>query len=186
MEHEIIDWYDENCNYKGKIDKAIAHKKGLWHKSVHVWIVNEKNQILMQKRCSKKKFFPNYWDCSFAGHIGTGESSLQSALREGKEELGIDLKAQDLNFLFTIKEQFVWEDIISREFVDVFICKKHINVEDLKYQKEEVDSAKYFEIDDLFNQNNANNIFPHTKEYKKLINIFKSIRNDLRDKEHEN
>lgn len=178
MEHELIDWFDENGKYMGEIDKAIAHKKGLWHKSVHVWILNNKNQVLLQKRCSQKKFFPNYWDCSFAGHIGAKEDSLQSALREGKEELGIDLMPKDLQFLFTIKEEFVWKDIVSKEFVDVFICKKEINIEDLKFQEEEVECAKYFDFSEILKENPSEKIFPHKEEYQKLLSIIKKNGNE--------
>ena len=182
MEHELIDWYDENGNCKGVIDKAIAHKKGLWHKSVHVWIVNDKNQILMQKRCAKKKFFPNYWDCSFAGHIAAGEKSLISAIREGEEELGLKLKPKDFKFLFTIKEDFAWKDIVSREFVDVFVLKKNVNLEDLRYQQEEVECAQYFEMAEIIKNDRNSNIYPHVNEYKRLNKIFKNLENKLGEK----
>ena len=46
MEHELIDYYDENGRLLGVIDKAIAHREGLWHKSVHLWIFNSKNQAI--------------------------------------------------------------------------------------------------------------------------------------------
>lgn len=164
MEHELIDFYDKNGVYQGKIDKAIAHKNGLWHKSVHVWIINDKKEILFQKRCSEKKFFPGYWDCSFAGHIGAGEDSLTSAIREGQEELGLILNKNDLQYAFTIKEQFTWKDIISREFVDVYIMKANIDVNNLTFQKEEVASAKYFDLGKVFNPKNKN-FFPHNEEY---------------------
>lgn len=75
---ELIDLLDENGNMIGTIDKAIAHRDGLWHKSVHIWMVNDKNEILLQHRCAEKNFFPNFWDCSFAGHVGAGEESIES------------------------------------------------------------------------------------------------------------
>lgn len=169
MEHELIDWYDEKGNHKGVIDKAIAHKNGLWHKSVHVWIINDKSKILMQKRCQSKKFFPSFWDCSFSGHVGAGESSLVGALREGQEEIGLKLSKKDLKFAFTIKEEFKWNDIISREFVDVYVVYKNINIKNLTYQKEEVESAKFFDANKMF-KSKSKNIFPHYEEYKLLKN----------------
>ncbi len=167
MEHEMIDYYDENLRHLGVVDKAIAHKNGLWHKSVHVWIINSKNQVLLQKRCAQKSFYPNYWDCSFAGHVSAGENSILSALREGKEELGIKIKEEELEFAFTNKEILNWEKIDSREFVDVFIMKKDIDIEALKFQKEEVSEAKYFDLEDLFN-GKIEKLFPHDEEYRLL------------------
>lgn len=171
MEHELIDFYDENGKHLGIIDKSVAHGTGLWHKSVHVWIMNDKNQILLQKRCAQKKFFPSFWDCSFAGHIGAGESSLVSAIREGQEELGLTINPQELKYLFTIKEEFVWNDITSREFVDVFVMQKNINLNNLNYQTEEVETAKFFDMKKVFSKSKPSNILPHDEEFKILESI---------------
>ena len=169
MEHELIDYFDEEGKFKGVIDKAVAHKNGLWHRSVHVWIINSKNQILLQKRCAAKKFYPEFWDCSFAGHIGAGECSVVSAIREGEEELGLKLKESDLKYAFTLKEKLVWKDIDSREFVDVYLMEKDLDINDLSYQKEEVESAKFFDLNDLFN-GKIEKLFPHEDEYR-LLNL---------------
>ena len=172
MEFELIDYYDKNGNHKGVIDKSIAHRDGLWHKSVHVWIVNDKNQLLLQKRCADKKLFPNHWDCSFAGHIGAGETSLISAIREGEEELGLKIEEKELEFLFTVKEEFVWKDINSKEFVDVYLLRKCVKLEELKYQKEEVETAAYFDKNDLFN-GKIKHLISHDEEYKLLNEVLK-------------
>ena len=104
MEYEMIDEYNHIGEKIGVIDKAIAHKKGTWHKAIHVWVINNKNEILLQYRCAEKKLYPNTWDCSFAGHIGTGESSTQAVLREGKEELGIDVNLENREYVLSIRE----------------------------------------------------------------------------------
>ena len=171
MEHELIDWYDKKGKYMGIIDKSIAHEKGLWHKSVHVWIINDKNQLLLQKRSFEKKFFPNFWDCSFAGHIGVGETSLVSAIREGEEELGLRIESQDLKFLFTIKEECKWDNIDSKEFVDVYLMRKNVDLKELTYQKEEVEATMYFDMNEVFKCDRNNNIFPHIDEYRMLEEI---------------
>ena len=170
MEHELIDWYDEKGKHKGVIDKAVAHKQGLWHKSVHVWIVNSNNEVLLQKRCAQKNFYPNFWDCSFAGHVGAGEDSVTSAIREGNEELGINVEEKDLKYLFTNKEELLWNNIVSKEFVDVYLMKKDVKIEDLKYQVEEVENAKYFKLDEVLSDNRESDVLPHD-EYKLLKEI---------------
>ena len=99
MKNEIIDQYNYIGEKIGTVDKEIAHEKGLWHKSVHVWIVNDKNEILLQYRSADKKLYPNTWDVSFAGHISAGESSIDAVIREGKEELGIKVDLNNLNYI---------------------------------------------------------------------------------------
>lgn len=85
---ELIDIYDEVGQQCGKTEeKYEAHRKALIHKGVCVWIINSNDEILLQTRSNHVKF-PNMMDISFSGHIQTGETSLEAAIREGKEELG--------------------------------------------------------------------------------------------------
>ena len=134
MEHEMIDYYNEKGEPLGVIDKAVAHKQGQWHRSVHVWLVNDNNEMLLAHRCKEKTFFADCWDCAFAGHVGAGESSVASALREGEEEIGLKLKEEELEYLFTFKDKLVWKDKISNEFVDVFLVRKNVELTELVYQ----------------------------------------------------
>ncbi len=179
MEHELIDYYDENGRLLGVIDKAIAHREGLWHKSVHLWIFNSKNQVLLQKRCAQKKFFPGYWDVSVAGHISAGENSIDTSLREAKEEIGLNTNENEIEFAFTIKEKFKWKDIQSNEFVDVYILNKDINLSKLKFQKEEVETVQFVDKSIIFSPNPNADIFPHYEEYKLLENLINEKEKDL-------
>jgi len=182
MEHEIIDLLNNDGKIIGKVDKAEAHKKGLWHKSVHLWIFNQAGDVLLQKRCAEKKFFPNFWDVSVAGHIGANESSINTAIREAEEEIGIDILANKLQFAFTFKEQLVWKDIISNEFIDVFVAIKNLDTNQLSFQKEEVEDAKFFKVDTIFGSDLKKDIFPHYEEYKllkKFLNNFNKRGEDL-------
>ena len=53
---EILDVVDENNNLTGKTeDRKIVHEKGLWHREVAAWIMNEKGEVLLQKRAPSKK-----------------------------------------------------------------------------------------------------------------------------------
>ena len=165
---EIIDEYNSRGEKIGVIDKDIAHEKGLWHKSVHVWLINSKNEILLQYRCAEKKLYPNTWDCSFAGHISAGESSIQAVQREGKEEIGIDVDLDNLTFILTNREKLKYESINSNEFVDIFILKQDFNLDEISFQKEEVSDAKYVSIEEFFNLIDNNKLFPHKIEYMVL------------------
>ena len=174
MEHEMIDQYNLIGEKINIIDKDQAHKLGLWHKAIHVWIINDNNEILLQYRCKDKSFYPNTWDCSFAGHIGAGESSLETVLREGKEELGIDIDTQKLEYLFTNKEILNNNNIISKEFVDVYLLRQNFDLKNIKFQKEEVSDAKYVSLDKFFELIDNNELIPHKIEYIILKEILKN------------
>ena len=53
---EYIDIFDENNNSIGAIkEKQQAHEDGNFHRTAHVWIINDKNELLLQKRSASKK-----------------------------------------------------------------------------------------------------------------------------------
>ena len=96
---EMIDVLDENTgDLVGEtISKSEVHRIGKWHGSIHILIVNkDKTKTLLQKRCEQKKLYPNMWDIAVGGHISAGETALNSAQRELKEELGLDFNDFDI------------------------------------------------------------------------------------------
>ena len=94
---EYFDVLNEKGEYIGKTEtREKCHKEGLWHKAVVVFIINSKSQVLLQKRSANKKMWPNMWDITAGGHVLTGEFGFQAAIRECKEELGIELNKNDI------------------------------------------------------------------------------------------
>lgn len=99
---EYLDIVDEQGIPTGEvIERSIAHELGILHRSSHVWLFRHhhgKLEVLLQKRCKDKDSFPGCYDISSAGHIPAGVDFVTSALRELKEELGVDAAVDDLHF----------------------------------------------------------------------------------------
>lgn len=165
---ELIDELNEAGSKIGTITKDEAHAKGILHRVVHVWIINDKNQILVQKRAPLKDFYPNVWDVSFAGHVKAGESSLEAVLREGKEELGIDVDENDLEYAFTFLDKLYYKDIVSNEFADVYVLRKNIDISNLKLQSEELEQVMWLPLSRFFVLCYSNKFLPHIEGYKRL------------------
>lgn len=109
---EYIDIFDENNNPTGeKKEKQQAHEEGNFHRTAHIWIINDKNELLLQKRSASKKSHPNCWDISGAGHIKTGETVIDGVIRELKEELGVEIAEKDLQYITTVCKQTMSEII---------------------------------------------------------------------------
>ena len=52
---ELLDVLDENGNLTGRAEeRKIVHEQGLWHIHVGVWIMNQKGELLFQKRITKQ------------------------------------------------------------------------------------------------------------------------------------
>ena len=66
-----------------------VHAEGLWHRTVHIWAFDSKGRILFQLRARVKENNPGLLDTSCAGHISAGDTSVNAAVRELREELGV-------------------------------------------------------------------------------------------------
>jgi len=133
---ELWDIYDENREKTGRThERGIPVIEGDYHLVVHVWIVNDSGEFLIQKRQPWKEGWPNMWDGSAAGSVVAGETSKSAALRETKEELGVDLDMRKAEILFTIK--------FSSGFEDIWLVRQNVDVRGIKLQYEEVADAKW-------------------------------------------
>ena len=93
---EMLQIVDKYGNFTGEImSREEAHDKNLLHNEVATFIINSKNQMLLEKRSITKRFNPGKWGlCS--GHVGAYESLEEAALREIKEEVGLDIDKTNL------------------------------------------------------------------------------------------
>ena len=170
---ELIDIYNEK-NEDLNITKmrSQAHEKGLWHRSAHIWVYNDKSEILLQLRSSNKIIFPDRWDVSSAGHIGAGEIPLESAIRELKEEIGLSAAAKDLQFYKISTQSSKYDDLLDNEFHYVYFLKFNGDINNLVIQKEELSKIKFCHSNLLRKEieMTPNNFVPHGNYWFDIIN----------------
>ena len=153
---EYLDIVDENGIPTGEtIERAIAHQTGIRHRTTHVWIVRKREnriQILLQKRSKNKDSFPGCYDISSAGHIPAGDEFAESGLRELEEELGLVIQKDELidcglHRVF-VENRFHGIYYKDNQISKVFLLWKDIEVEDLKLQTEEIESAMWMDFEE--------------------------------------
>jgi len=84
---------------RGAIDDDFTHDPLMVMGNAHVWMwrkTDDDADILLQKRALTKKTSPGFYHISAAGHINLGESPIEAALRETKEELGLTIDPEKL------------------------------------------------------------------------------------------
>lgn len=176
---ELIDILNVNGKPSGETCmKSVAHKNGLFHASVHIWIFDNQKNILIQKRKEDKDTFPNYWDISVAGHISAGEQPLTSAIREIEEEVGLTVTKNQLVFIDTFRKKIKHSEVlIDNELHYIYMCKLNFELNNLKIQKEEVAAIDKISLAKLIQHITSNQIefVPHGKDYFKLV--FEAIKN---------
>src|SRR5262245_18676314 len=84
----VVDESDRICGYASR---AEVHGNNLRHRAVHILIFNQVGDVYLQQRSRWKDRNPLKWDSSAAGHVTAGENYDETARRELKEELGVDV-----------------------------------------------------------------------------------------------
>ena len=117
----MLDLLDEQGRVVGMVRRSEVHgNPSLRHPSVHVFVVNSKGDVFLQRRSDYKKVQPGKWDTSVGGHIPAGENYEQGALRELEEELGVTLP--DTSRLVR-HHDFVWQTDFETEHTRTFILR---------------------------------------------------------------
>ncbi len=179
MTKEYFDVLDENGNKTGKIKlRNEVHRDGDWHRGVHIWIINNNGDILLQRRCANKDCHPNMLDISSAGHLTAGDDSLTGAIRELKEELNLDVKEEELKFIKTFKKSSInAKNFINNEFADMYILKTDKTINDMTYQESEISEiffVPYKEFKKMV-ENKQPDLLMHTEEFEILFELFDSL-----------
>ena len=120
--------------------------KNEYHIVVNIWTINNKKEVLLTFRHPNKKLYPNKWECT-GGNIFEGEKSKACAVRELKEETGIDIFENELIFLGTRREEYPSES--ENLFVDIYAVIKDIEIDSLELQENETTKAKLVTIETL-------------------------------------
>jgi isopentenyldiphosphate isomerase len=157
------------------------HRKGLWHASSHVWVLNEKNEILCNLRSKKKDTFPLYWDAVCGEHLKAGENFKKGALRGLKEELKIEAKEEDLIELTTAKIKEKYKNIKNNELQKIFLFKTKKKLNEITFQKSEIKKIKFIEINELKRiiKQKEMKFIPKPKYYLKIIKKIQEINDKI-------
>ena len=148
---EIFDIVDEYGLPTGEtVERKTAHREGIRHRTAHVWVIRERAgrfEVLLQKRSMNKDSFPGRLDTSSAGHIPAGSDPVESALRELKEELGLDAAPGELTLIgrFDIQYELPFHGVLFRdnEVSHVYVLRRDLPASDFVIQQEELESVEW-------------------------------------------
>ena len=143
MREDVI-LVDGNDNAIGTMEKMEAHQKGVLHRAFSVFILNDKNELLIQRRAENKYHSAGLWANTCCSHQRKGESSIQAGQRRLYEEMGFRSSLQKL-FSFIYKASFD-NGLIEHEFDHVLLGYSN---DKPKINTIEVDDFKWISIEKL-------------------------------------
>ncbi|MFR9277360.1 NUDIX hydrolase [Peptoniphilus senegalensis] len=128
---EYWDVYDKKGKWKRRaIRKGERLKNNEYHIIVEGWILREDGNFIIQRRSLNKKSFAGMWYCSAGGSVISRETPKEGMVREFKEELGIDIKEDELHLKRIITEK--------NTIFYIFLVRKNISLDEITLQEEEV------------------------------------------------
>jgi len=154
MEKELWDILDKNGNKTGRV-----HVRGEpmdpddFHLIVHVWKYNSEGKWLIDKRAPRygRPDLDGKWETTGGAAI-SGDDSLTAALREAKEELGLDLDPENGSLfrrVFVHGKKFSEKKGSQSWLVDVWVFKHDCETEDLTLQEDETTEAKWVTVEQI-------------------------------------
>ena len=136
---ELVDLLNNRKELTGETCERNAVPDGKYRLSIHIWIINDKNEILIQQRSANRKKFPNMWT-NTGGACVAGETSIETVFRELKEELDITPNIDNLELIASYKRE--------KDYVDVWVLRQNVNITDLKFNDNEVQDAKWVTVEE--------------------------------------
>jgi isopentenyl-diphosphate delta-isomerase len=145
MNEQVI-LVDQNDQAIGSEEKMQALAEGTLHRSFSVFVVNSKQEMLIQKQIKNKNHSGGLWTNACSGHPQPGENTNEAAHRRLQEEMGFDCPLYEA-FTFTYKTTVDQTELCKHEFGHVFIGSYDLEA---MPNLEEIETIRWVPIDQLF------------------------------------
>lgn len=159
---EYWDLFDLDGNF---VDKKIARgtpiPEQLFHRVVHIWILNEREEYLIQRRARNLKWFGGRWSTT-TGSVQSGQYDYKmEAYREVEEELGLDSSQIDIEYE---KDIIISNSIVSifKAYLPSYIIQ-HIQIND------ELEEVKWMKKGKIIELRGQEEFVPYSEELFHLV-----------------
>jgi isopentenyldiphosphate isomerase len=139
---EMVDIIDAEGRTVGTVSRQEMRGRRLPHRCVYILVFNRRGELFVHLRTSTKDVYPGYWDVTIGGVLAAGETFDEGAVREGREELGVDINPE---WLFP----FRYEDAYSIVQGMVYRAKHDGPVE---LQAEEIVRGEFVPLNQVVNR----------------------------------
>ncbi len=146
MKEENVILVNQNDEQIGLMPKLEAHEKAVLHRAFSVFVLNSKNEIMLQQRAHQKYHSPLLWTNTCCSHQREGETNIQAGSRRLYEEMGFKTELKEL-FHFIYKAPFdngLTEHELDHVMIGYYNAEPIVNTD-------EVENWKWMSIEDVQN-----------------------------------
>ena len=141
MKEQVI-LVNEQDEQIGLMEKMEAHEKALLHRAFSVFVLNDKNELMLQQRAAEKYHSPLLWANTCCSHQRDGETSLSAGKRRLQEEMGFVCELKEL-FSFIYKAPF--DNGLTEHELDHVMIGTYQDAP--KINRDEVESYKWMTLE---------------------------------------
>lgn len=177
MANNRLNIIDESGKIVGQESRDVIHQKGLLHREIHVLFYTPEGEMIFQHRGKDKDTYPDLLDATVGGHVEIGNSPIETAIKETKEETGFSILENDLEFIKFIKHKSfdkVTARINNAVKAEYAYCYRG-NINKLKIEKGKALGFEAWPIKKLLNISSAGKkkfiSFLFEKDFMEIINI---------------
>jgi len=146
---EILDIVNDSDEVIGQAERDRVHREGLVCRLVYVCFYTANREVILQKRSDTKKNDPGKLTTTVSGHVASGQTYLEAAVRETVEESGIEVSREDLRNLGVMRADYVQGDYLSNAMRGLFAYRFDGSASDLKVEDGDGAGFETFDIDEL-------------------------------------
>ena len=141
MEENVI-LVDKNDNQIGLMSKLDAHKKGILHRAFSVFVLNNNNEIMLQKRAYNKYHSGGLWTNTCCSHQREGENSIDAGKRRLLEEMGFETELKIItSFIYKVE----FENGLTEHELDYLLIGRYLKSPVIN--KQEVADWKWMKVE---------------------------------------
>lgn len=144
MEEEKVILVDSNDEPIGLMPKMEAHEKALLHRAFSVFVINSKDELMLQQRAIEKYHSPGLWTNTCCSHQRDGEGNIEAGLRRLQEEMGFETP---LEYLFNFIYKAPFDNGLTEHELDHVMLGRYEGEPNIN--PEEVASWKWMHIDEI-------------------------------------
>jgi len=140
---ELLDIVDAHDEIIGQKERNVVHKNKLLHRGITILIFNPQGKLYIQQRSADKDTFPLHFEGSISGHVQSGETYHQAAVRELREELSIIITPGHVHEV----EHFGYHEDDERMLVTLYVVKDYHGP--ITVDHDEVTSGEFWTLEQV-------------------------------------
>lgn len=153
---EILDIVNDKDEVIGQMEREAVHAQGAICRMVFILFYTPDKKIILQRRSLSKKSNPGRLTTTVSGHVESGATYDETAVKETLEETGVSVSLSDLTNLGVVYAGYSEGDYISNAMRGLYLYEFKGSVTELKIEAGEGEGFEMISINEFWRRRTEN------------------------------